>query len=218
MISINPEGYFITGSDTDVGKTYIACELIRQLRTSGVELEVRKPAESGCLRNAQGELITNDALALKTASDSSQPIERIAAYRFEAALAPPRAAKLVGGSLQIADLVNACSLDDTNHLLIVEGAGGFYSPLAENGLNADLASLLQLALIIVVKDRIGAVNQALMTIHAVESRQLRVAAVIMNQLEESTDMNMNNVEDLRNHCQYPVFRCGYRQRLEAVFA
>jgi dethiobiotin synthetase len=218
MIPIHPQGYFITGSDTDVGKTYIACELIRQLRSCGVDLEVRKPAESGCAISDTGELIASDALALKAASAGSQPIERIAAHRFKAALAPPRAAIMEGCNLLIADLLDACSLDDRNHLLIVEGAGGFYSPLAENGLNADLASLLQLAVIIVVKDRIGAVNQALMTIAAVESRQLSVAAVIMNQVEESSEADMNNAEDLRSHCQYPVFRCGYREKLESVFS
>jgi len=217
MISIHPAGYFITGSDTDVGKTYIACELIRQLRNLEIKVETRKPVESGCSIDKSGELIPADALKLQAANNNLETIERIAPYRFKAALAPPRAAALEGCHLQIADLLNACSLDDSNNTLIVEGAGGFYSPLAQNGLNADLASLLQLAVIIVINDRIGAVNQALMTIQTVESRHLMIAAIIMNQVNEEIENDMDNSEDLRSLCNYSIFRCRYNQKLEAVF-
>ena len=217
MISIHPTGYFITGSDTDVGKTYVACELIRQLRNLDIKLETRKPVESGCCIGESGELIPVDALELQAANNKLENIERIIAYRFKAALAPPRAAALEGCQLKIADLLNACSLDNSDHLLMVEGAGGFYSPLAQDGLNADLASLLQLAVIIVVNDRIGAVNQALMTIQAVESRHLNIAAIIMNQVNEDIENSMDNSEDLRSLCSYSIFRCRYNQKLEAVF-
>jgi dethiobiotin synthetase len=218
MIAIPSRGLFITGSDTDVGKTYIACELIRQLQDQCPGLEVRKPVESGCSVGESSLLIAEDALKLHAANQGRESMERIAPYRFRAALAPPRAAKLEGRQLQMADLVEACFLDDNNHLLIVEGAGGFYSPLAENGLNADLASTLQLGLIIVVKDQIGAVNQALMTIQAVESRHLSIAAVILNQVEDIADNEMNNVEDLKMHSSCPVFRCLHNQPLQPVFS
>jgi dethiobiotin synthetase len=218
MISIHPAGYFITGSDTDVGKTYIGCELIRQIRAHGIGLEVRKPAESGCATGESSILIAEDALKLGAANQNLETMERIAAYRFKAALAPPRAARLEGCQLRMESLIKACSLDDNSHLLIVEGAGGFYSPLAENGLNADLASALQLSVFIVVKDQIGAVNQALMTIQAVESRHLTIAAVILNQLEDSRETDMNNAEDLRQHCSSPIFSCLYRQPLELIFS
>lgn len=217
MISIHPTGYFITGSDTDVGKTYIACELIKQLRHLGRKLEIRKPVESGCSIGESGELVANDAIKLHIANDKRESIDRIAPYRFKAALAPPRAASLEGHHLQISDLLNACTIDNSDHLLIVEGAGGFYSPLANNGLNADLASLLQLAIIIVVNDRIGAVNQALMTIQAVESRHLVIAAIIMNQVGDEIDSDMDNSKDLKCHCSYPVFHCRYNQNLEPLF-
>ena len=217
MISIHSAGYFITGSDTDVGKTYIACELIRQLRKLDTRLETRKPAESGCSIDGSGALIAEDAIKLQAANDNRERVDRIAPYRFKAALAPPRAAALEGHHLKTNDLLNACSLDNSNHLLIVEGAGGFYSPLAEDGLNADLASLLQLEVIIVINDQIGAINQALMTIQAVESRHLKIAAIIMNQVNENIENEMDNSEDLQTHCHYPVFCCRYNQKLEAVF-
>ena len=218
MISVNSTGYFITGSDTDVGKTYIGCELIRQIRALGYSLEVRKPAESGCKPDEFSNLQAQDALKLGKANQNSESMQRIAPYRFRAALAPPRAARLEGHQLQISDLIDACSLDNSDHLLVVEGAGGFYSPLAENALNADLASALQLAVVIVVKDQIGAVNQALMTVQAVESRHLKIAAIIMNQVEDTIENEMNNAEDLTMHCTYPVFRCLYGQPLQTIFS
>jgi dethiobiotin synthetase len=218
MIPLDENGYFITGSDTDVGKTYIACQLVRQLVQQGVEVETRKPVESGCEMSANGELITHDALALQQANGNRETIDRIAAYRYRAALAPPRAARLENREILIEQLLDACEVDHPQHRLIVEGAGGFYSPLAENGLNADLASALQLPVIIVVNDRIGAVNQALMTIQAVESRQLRVAAIVLNQVEPVTDAQMDNAMDLQKQCSQALFCCAHGASLPRLFA
>ena len=217
MIQPDQNGYFISGSDTDVGKTYIACQLVRQLRQLGLEMETRKPAESGCREGDDGELITHDAAALQQANEGREALDRINPYRFRAALAPHRAARLEGQRLQLEALIEACSLDDPAHRLLVEGAGGFYSPLAENGLNADLASALQLPVIIVVADRIGAVNQALMTWHAVSSRQLRTEAIVLNQVQAQSDPQMDNAADLAAHCDLPIFSCNSDGQLPMIF-
>ena len=217
MIQVHSAGYFITGSDTDVGKTYIGCEIVRQLRALGLDLETRKPAESGCEVGDSGILLTQDAQALCEANGHVETIERIAPYRFRTAVAPHRAARLEGTEIYLENLLEACSRDDSDSCLIVEGAGGFYSPLAENGLNADLASALQLPAIIVVRNRIGAVNQALLTVQAVESRHLQVAAIILNQVDRDIEAAMDNTTDLRACCAHPVFNCGYRENLEPVF-
>lgn len=217
MIPLDDNGYFITGSDTDVGKTYIACQIVRQLVQQGIDVETRKPAESGCVVSANGDLVSHDALALQQANDDRESIERIAAYRYRAALAPPRAARLENEEIRIEQLIDACERDHPGHRLIVEGAGGFYSPLAENGLNADLASALQLPVIIVVNDRIGAVNQSLMTIQAVESRHLSVAAIVMNQVEAVTDASMDNAADLQAHCRHALFCCAHGDSLPRLF-
>ena len=217
MISFNPSGYFITASDTDAGKTYIACELIRQLRESGIPLEVRKPVESGCEQDQSGSKVAADALKLQAANSNQESLEHIVRYRFAAALAPHRAARMEGCELYLSDLVTACAPKNNATALIVEGAGGFYSPLAEDGLNADLAGALKLPVIIVVKDKIGAVNQALLTIQAVENRGLAVAAIIMSEAEPRQDPSMDNVADLKVYCHYPVFRCYYQGRLEPIF-
>lgn len=217
MIQADPRGYFITGSDTDVGKTYISCQIIKQLRNQGMEIETRKPAESGCVESADGSLITNDAAALQQANDSREAIDRINPYRFRAALAPHRAARLEGRTIELQSLVDACSRDDPAHCLIVEGAGGFYSPLAEDGLNADLACALQLPVIIVVNDRIGAVSQTLLTLQAVSSQKLHLAAVILNQVSAMTNSDMDNAADLKSYCASPLFRCGFNEELAPMF-
>ena len=218
MIPLDDNGYFITGSDTDVGKTYIACEIVRQLRRRGVDVETRKPAESGCLLSSSGDLTAHDAAALQQANEHLESIERIAPYRFRAALAPHRAARLENRKLCLEELVDACSRDHPGHLLLVEGAGGFYSPLAENALNADLASALQLPVIIVVNDRIGAVNQALMTIEAVQSRHLHVAAIVLNAVEVPADDAMDNAAYLLAHCDLPLFCCAHASPLPILFS
>ncbi|MGD8350788.1 MAG: dethiobiotin synthase [Gammaproteobacteria bacterium] len=218
MIEPDPSGYFITGSDTDVGKTYIACEIVRQLRAGGLTVETRKPAESGCEPDANGELQTHDAHALRQANDNLETIERIAPYRFRAALAPPRAARLEGFELRLAQLIDACGRERADSRLIVEGAGGFYSPLAADGLNADLAFALRLPVIAVIDDRIGAVNQSLMTIAAIASRGLPIAALVLNQVSAATDAGMDNAADLAAYSDLPLFSCAHGARLQAMFA
>ena len=218
MITLDDSGYFITGSDTDVGKTYITCEIVRQLHQLGIGIETRKPVESGCEVSATGDPVTRDAAALQAANNHLETIERIAPYRYRAALAPHRAARLEQQQVYLESLVDACSRDHVEHRLIVEGAGGFYSPLAENGLNADLASALQLPVIIVVNNRIGAVNQGLMTLHAVQSRQLRVAAMVLNQVSPEIDDDMDNESDLKSYCDLPLFCCGHDAPLPKLFS
>ena len=114
-------------------------------------------------------------------------------------------------------MIDACDRDDPESCLVAEGAGGFYSPLAENGLNADLATALQLPVIVVVRNRIGAVNQALMTVQAVESRHLRVAAIVLNQVDAEIEAAMDNTADLRACCEHAVFNCSHDGHLEQIF-
>jgi dethiobiotin synthetase len=217
MIPIHSSGYFITGSDTDVGKTYITCEIVNQLSQFGLTLETRKPAESGCALDESEQMIAADGLKLQQANQHRESIDRITPFKFRAALAPHRAASLEGRQLRINHLHDACSRDDRDSTLIVEGAGGFYSPIANDGLNADLAGLLQLPVIIVINDKIGAVNQALLTIQAIENRGLTIAAIILNQVETNITADMDNFEDLLMHCEYAVFCCGYQQTLRTIF-
>ncbi len=210
-------GYFITGSDTGVGKTWIGCQLIPQLRQQHASLKVRKPVESGCETDARGRLTPADGLALFEANARVESLELVTPYRFPAAVAPDRAARLQGQTITLNQLQDAVTNNlQADDFVIVEGAGGFFSPLAEDGLNAELAARLGLDVIIVVAERLGAINQALLTIGAVESRGLNVHCVILNQCSESTDPDTDNLQDLSSRTEYPVYLCSFQGQLPRI--
>lgn len=201
-------GIFVTGTDTDVGKTRIATALARQLNAQGIRVVPRKPVESGC-RKSDGELIPADALALQLAADYAGELSEVCAYRFEAALSPVRAARMIGQKITLAHLQRACTTQDQNGFVLVEGAGGFYSPLAEDGLNADLAEALQLPVLLVADDRLGCINQILLSAEAIAKRGLQLAAIVLNATTPQAPAGMDNAEDLRELIDAPVYSVAY---------
>ena len=203
-------GLFITGTDTGVGKTRIGTTLAHCLVERGVRVRVRKPVESGCLRGENG-LLPQDALALHAAARSAEPLERVCRYCLEAAISPERAAALEGLALSLEQLLAACragvSEDD---FLLVEGAGGFYSPLAPGVLNADLAAALGLPVLLVAADRLGAINHVLLTVQAIERHELKLAGLVLNEAASVTDPRMDNAADLERWLARPVTRVPHQ--------
>lgn len=206
-------GLFVTGTDTGVGKTHVATALIGALTAAGRRVRARKPVESGC-REGPGGLEAADALALHQAAGAWEAATRVCPLRYAHALAPDRAARLAGQRLSLARLRAAC-LDGASAgdgtITVVEGAGGFLSPLAEDGLNADLAVALGYPVLLVVADRLGCLNHALLTAEAVASRGLRLAAVALNALPgETGPEGMDNLADLARRLAgtAPVVRAG----------
>ena len=209
-------GYFITGSDTGVGKTWVSCQLIKQLRQQAISVKVRKPVESGC-EEQDNKLVPADGNALLEANKNNETLQQVTPFRFKAAVAPDRAAQLENKTIYLSDLQKAvCNNILADDLLIVEGAGGFYSPIAENGLNSDLAKWLGLPVIIVIKDCLGAINQSLLTIKAVEHEGLEVKAVILNEAQESVDDQLDNLSELTKRTRYPVYSCAYNGALDCI--
>lgn len=196
------KGLFITGTDTEVGKTWVGSQLAQNLYDSGLALSVRKPAESGC-REENGQLIPADAQQYWQALNGSQSLESICPFRLKAALAPVQAARLEGIRLTNADLIKACT-NQENSFLLVEGAGGFYSPMSEDGLNSDLAKALSLPVLLVASDKLGCLNHILLTQRAIELEGLSLAAVVMNQISEPSDPLLSNADMLREHLSVPV--------------
>ncbi len=193
-------GLFVTGTDTEVGKTYIGARLISQLRERGISVTPRKPAESGC-KLIDGELVPSDGMSLMQAA-GLEHIDEITPYRFEAALAPPVAARLAGKDIRLKQLVDACAADP-DHFMVVEGAGGFLSPLAENGLNADLAVALKLPVLLIVADRLGCINHCLLTVEAIKHRGLTIAGIILNQIDK--ERTPGNLYEIRSRVSCPVY-------------
>lgn len=210
-------GFFITGSDTGVGKTHAGCQIVTQLSSQVNSLKVRKPIESGCTQSSSGILYPADGDSLFRANKRRESLDIVTPFRFSAALAPDRAALLENHTITLDDLTRAVQNNlDNGDTVVVEGAGGFYSPIAKNALNSDLAKTLGLEVIIVIQDRLGAINQALLTIQAVQACALRIRAVILNQTRAERPDDMDNLADLRDRIHIPVYTCGYEGTLPDI--
>jgi dethiobiotin synthetase len=209
------KGIFITGTDTDVGKTYIGTLIARELLNQNINVIPRKPIEAGCSREGN-ELIPNDAMALKNAAGYSGSLAEVCPYRFEPPISPQRAAHLAKQALMTEKVAQSCTfnIDKEKDFLLVEGAGGFYTPLCEDGLNADLAQVLDLPVLLVAEDKVGCINQVLLNVQAIKTRDLKVCAVILNQDERSKDNPfMNNKEDLSNLLSCPIITHEYQSEI-----
>ena len=198
------QGVFITGTNTDVGKTHIGALLAKALREKNINVIPRKPIESGC-KKIDGELVPTDAVALMQAAGYTGTLEEVCPYRFEPPISPVRAAHLANKVLTTDQLVNTCLKGSEKGFTLVEGAGGFYSPLAEDGLNADLAVALQLPVLLVTEDTIGCLNQVLLNVEAIKVRGLKLIGVILNDIKNNKDEYMDNAADLRERLDCNVF-------------
>jgi len=202
------QGVFITGTNTNVGKTFIGASLARTLTRKEITVIPRKPIESGC-ELVDGELVPADAKILKEAANYQGALSEVCPYRFEPPISPVRAAHLANKVLTTEQLVSNCLDGSEEGFVLVEGAGGFYSPLSEDGLNADLAMALQLPVLLVAEDALGALNQVLLNIEAIKIRGLNLIGVVLNQCNANPDERMDNAADLRCHLDSPVFSIGY---------
>jgi dethiobiotin synthetase len=201
-------GLFITASDTGAGKTYLATKLAQALTAQGRVVAARKPVESGC-DEVDGQLMPLDAHALRLAAGAWEPLASVCPNPLHAPLSPPRAARFMKRKLFLADILISCTKPQQADLLLVEGAGGFFAPIAEDALNADLAAALGLPVLLVVPDRLGAINQALLGIHAITHRGLNLAGVVLNQCDADRPRGMDNVADLRLWTGAPIMRVDY---------
>jgi dethiobiotin synthetase len=181
-------GIFIAGTDTGVGKTLVACGLAALLRESGYKVGVMKPAETGC-DEKDGKLFPQDALYLKEASGSAEPLERICPYRLRAPLAPSVAAEREGTKIDINFLAGLYrEISSAHDVTIVEGAGGLLVPILSHYTYADLAKLLKLPILVVAANRLGAINHLLLTLEHASCRGLRVLGYVLNQVASESSL------------------------------
>lgn len=189
-------GFFITGTDTEVGKTVIATALVRGFVAQGLRVAVMKPIASGAHRTPEG-LRNEDALALMDASNVAAQYDRVNPYCFEPAISPHIAADEAGISVNIDHIrANFDTLKATADLVIVEGAGGWLAPFGPNARMNDLARALELPAILVVGVRLGCINHALLTKLAMESQGTRFAGWIANTVDPTLSRRKENLETL----------------------
>ena len=193
------KGVFVTGSNTGVGKTTVAIEIIRHISKTRA-VKVRKPVETNCELSEQ-KYIPRDAIALSSACQLQEPLDKVCPHCFELEASAELASADNGEKLTLEDLVLACKCDVDESFVLVEGAGGLYSPIAEAALNVDLAIELQLPLLIVIRDELGAINQALLTLEAAKKNKLTVTCVVLNVVERN---NLSNKEALAAYTETPI--------------
>ena len=171
-----PPGLFVTGTDTGVGKTVVACALAEQLRARGVDVGVMKPIETGV--GSQGPL---DAIALAEAADVRDAMELICPIRLALPAAPAVAADAEQRDIDLAAIRAAFdTLQSRHECVIVEGAGGLLVPIRASFTMADLARDLALPLLVVARGRLGTVNHTLLTLEVAAGRGLPVAGVVLS--------------------------------------
>ncbi len=176
-------GLFVTGTDTGVGKTLVACAIARWCRQAGLDVGVMKPVATGGIR-APGHgrrWVSEDALALAEAAGVEDPPELINPVCFREPLAPWTAARRVGRRIRLTPLVRACDILRSRHAyVIVEGIGGLLVPVTPRQTVADLAAWLGLPLLVVARPGLGTLNHTLLTIEAIRARRLPLHGVVIN--------------------------------------
>ena len=215
MTSKPPSGILVVGTDTAVGKTVVAAGLAWALRRRGIDVGVMKPVETGVSTRRR-----SDAALLRLAAGAPDPIEDVAPYRLAAPLAPVAAARREGVRLSLDRLVRGYERLAARHaFVVVEGVGGLMVPLTATTTTLDLAEALQLPLLIVIANRLGAINHTLLTLHAAECRGLTVRGLILNHLRRSRGLaeRTNHAALARLRPQTPWVRMPYLGTIGSVW-
>ena len=174
---------FVTGTDTDVGKTRISVALMELLQQQGNRVAGMKPIASGCEQTADG-LRNDDALQLKRQANIDVPYDIINPYAFAPAITPHIAAQQADVEIDIAKIKdNFKQIKQQADAVVVEGAGGWLVPLNNSQTMEDLALALDLPIILVVGIKLGCINHALLTVKAIEDSGLILQGWVANQIE-----------------------------------
>ncbi len=198
------EVYFVTGTGTDVGKTYCAARFVETCRSAGKRVGVYKPVASGCVRSDDGQWIASDAVALWRAAGNPLTLDEVCPQRFAAPLAPPQAAFAEGGEVNETLLMTGVDVwigaaenfppreRSTFDVLVVEGAGGLFSPISASLLNIEFALRLQdrlpqMSVVLIARNRLGVIHECIATVRAASAAGLNVHKIMLNEFASDAD-------------------------------
>ena len=195
-------GYFVTGTDTEVGKTLVSCALLLHLRKQHARVVGMKPVAAGTTPDGDNE----DAQALRAAGSIRVARELDNPYCLPLPMSPHLAARAAGQRIEVSVLVERYhQLAAQADAVVVEGAGGFHVPLNEQETGADLAAALSLPVVLVVGLRLGCLNHALLTQEAIQSRGLTLAGWVANRIDPQMQAQDDNIATLRERLQAPMW-------------
>lgn len=189
-----PNCYFVTGTDTGVGKTFVSLQLLKHFAKQGLSTIALKPIASGCEPSPQG-LVNEDALALQNAASIQLPYAEVNPFAFLPPIAPHIAAKEAGLRLSVAKLRATLTpiLNTPADITLIEGAGGWLLPLNETETLADYVEAIHPKIILVVKMQLGCLNHALLTAQDIKNRGLSLAGWVANTINEPMPYLADNI-------------------------
>ena len=181
-----PGAYFLSGTDTDVGKTFVGCLLAQEATRRGLRVGAYKPVASGF-----PSITGSDGERLWIATDRVGSLDQVSPQRFAAPLAPELAAATEGKTIdEQAIFEGFCEMQPQCDLLLVEGAGGLYSPVSPTLCNADLAKRWKLPVVLVANWKLGVVHQTLSCLHAARATDNSIAAIILSETSPQPQLSL----------------------------
>ena len=196
--------YFLTGTDTEIGKTFITCALLYRAGLDGLKAAGLKPVAAGT--DAAG--LNDDVEAIRAASNVELPRQIINPYCFAPAVAPHIAAAEEGREIDFSLIKQASeTASEQADFVIIEGVGGFRVPLGVDRDSADLAVFLGLPVILVVGLRLGCISHALLTVEAIKSRGLQLAGWVANSIDPHMQRQAENLATLVELIDAPLLGC-----------
>jgi dethiobiotin synthetase len=196
MTAPTPQGLFITGTDTGVGKTLVSVSFVKALVRHGLRVAVMKPIASGSEHTSAG-LRNADALALAEASNLVVPYASINPYCFEPAISPHIAAEEAKIEVDVGLIKSRFeALASSADFVVVEGAGGWYAPISKSKSMADLPKSLGIPALLVVGMRLGCLNHALLSKRAIEASGIELAGWVANTIDPTLERAAQNLSSL----------------------
>lgn len=205
------KGLFITGTGTDVGKTFVTALIVKKLHESGFDTAYFKAAVSGNSRDGSGRLIPGDALYVKNVSGIPQPLDEMCPYVYEQAVSPHLASKLEGGAVEFETVRERFeALDGKHEYITMEGSGGIVCPIRYDDkkiLLEDIITGLSLSTLIVADAGLGTINSVVLTCEYMRNRDIPVKGIIFNHFHKGDIMEEDNVKMCRELTGIEVAAC-----------
>ena len=197
-------GYFVTGTDTEVGKTLVSGTLILKLREQGINTIGFKPVVAGTYQDAAGKTLNEDVETLRIASNLGSNELSLCPYLLDQPAAPHLVAARQSLKLEMGVMAEAFqNIQHQADCVVVEGAGGLLIPLNDQDDLSDFAKKIRLPIILVVGMKLGCINHALLTYEAIKARNLTIAGWIANTLSTEMPLLQENLQTLKTRMTTP---------------
>lgn len=196
---------FITGTNTEVGKTFVTKNLIERIQLKGYSVSPYKPVETGCIEKSL-KLIPRDSMIYFRAINKKIALDQINPYRFLEPISPAAAIKRSKRKVTINHYLSKLKDLPNSDLTIIEGAGGLCSPLAPDGYNIDLIRKAKVSTVLVAKDEIGVINNVILSLSMILKYKIKVLAIVLNRKVSSQPDGMNNYQEIKSLTKVPLIQ------------